>query len=214
MHLKDMCELEKLHPDVFSRFTEGNFTVRKTMRPFSAIAIDQAHEQNNASVKGCGGAIGLTENPSALKRWMLCGPEMARLIDEFESSMKGQTNNGILKHHDNTSQSQKCFRQDVMKLKDVLQEMGNPFEEQTDEIIVLDTRDVVDEDVAKGVLGLALLGQRQYNLFVEERLISGTVGIEEPIKRNKVSLIKRMHASNKSTAKQELISLRNDCSLF
>ena len=95
--------------------------------------------------------------------------------------MKGQTNNGILKHHDHTSQSQKCFRQDVLKLKDVLQEMRNPFEEQSDENIVLDTRDVVDEDVAKGVLSLALLGQRQYDLYVEERLISGTVGIEEPI---------------------------------
>ena len=36
---------------------------------FSGIAIDQAHEQNNASVKGDGGAVGLTENLAALRRW-------------------------------------------------------------------------------------------------------------------------------------------------
>ena len=33
-----------------------------------AHAIDQAHEQNHAIVKGDGGAVGLTENPSALRR--------------------------------------------------------------------------------------------------------------------------------------------------
>ena len=44
------------------------------------MAIDQAHEQNNATVKGDGGAIGLTENPTALCCWMVSGPEMARLI--------------------------------------------------------------------------------------------------------------------------------------
>jgi hypothetical protein len=30
------------------------------------LAIDQAHEQANAVIKGDGGAIGVTEDPSAL----------------------------------------------------------------------------------------------------------------------------------------------------
>ena len=56
---------------------------------FSGIAIDQAYEQNNASGKGDGGGVGLTENPAALRRWMVTGPEMARLIGEYEvSTMK------------------------------------------------------------------------------------------------------------------------------
>ena len=58
----------------------------KTGRAFSAMAIDQAHEQNNAAVKGDGGAVGLTENPAALQRWMVSGPEMARVIEEFTAS--------------------------------------------------------------------------------------------------------------------------------
>ena len=47
---------------------------------FSAIPLDQAHEQNNAYVKGDGGAIGLTDNATALRRWMVAGPEVTRLI--------------------------------------------------------------------------------------------------------------------------------------
>jgi hypothetical protein len=32
--------------------------VKKSKHAFSAIVIDQAHEQNSASVKGDGGAVG------------------------------------------------------------------------------------------------------------------------------------------------------------
>lgn len=54
----------------------------KTAHRFSAIAIDQGHEQNNGAAKDEGGAVGLTENPAALRRWMVSGPEMARVIGE------------------------------------------------------------------------------------------------------------------------------------
>ena len=60
IHLKDMLLLEKQHPSVAGEFNKGNFVVHKSDRTFSAMAIDQAHEQNNAVVKGEGGAIGLT----------------------------------------------------------------------------------------------------------------------------------------------------------
>ena len=78
--------LKQLHPDVYTEFLKGKFVVKKSKRAFSAIAIDQVHEQNNASVKEDGGAVGLTENPAAIRRWMVrvCGPEMARLLQEFE----------------------------------------------------------------------------------------------------------------------------------
>jgi hypothetical protein len=36
--------------------------VKKTACTFSDIAIDQAHEQNNAYVKDDGGAVGLAES--------------------------------------------------------------------------------------------------------------------------------------------------------
>ena len=80
-----MVELPKKHPDIYRQFYNGQFTVQTTERVFSAIPIDQAHEQNNACVKGDGEAVGLTDDPSALRRWMVAGPEIARMIDEFEN---------------------------------------------------------------------------------------------------------------------------------
>ena len=59
--------IEEQHPEVAREFHKGNFVVHKSGRAFSSIAIDQAHEQNNAVIKGDGGAVGLTENSSALR---------------------------------------------------------------------------------------------------------------------------------------------------
>ena len=61
-----MITLKVTHPNAYNQFLKGKFAVKKTTHSFSAIAIDQTHEQNNDSVKGDGGAVGLTENPAAL----------------------------------------------------------------------------------------------------------------------------------------------------
>ena len=84
VHLRDMVTLPTAHSEVAREFEAGNFTIQKTSRQFSAIPIDQAHEQNNAAIKGDGGAVGLTDNPAALRRWMMAGPEITRLIGEFQ----------------------------------------------------------------------------------------------------------------------------------
>ena len=39
----------------------------------ASMAIDQAHEQNNAAVKSDGGAVGLTQSPEALRQWVAGG---------------------------------------------------------------------------------------------------------------------------------------------
>ena len=48
------------------------------------MPLDQVHKQENAKVKDKGGVIGLTESPVALRRWMICGPELANCLDKFE----------------------------------------------------------------------------------------------------------------------------------
>jgi hypothetical protein len=73
-----MASLKKRLPGVAREFDQGGFIVHKTMRPFSALAIDHTHEQNNKIFKGDGGAVNLMENQRALLQWMVAGPEIAR----------------------------------------------------------------------------------------------------------------------------------------
>ena len=69
---------------LWAGFLKGHFPVKKKSHVFSNLAIDQPYCQHNAVVKDDGGAVGHTECPAALKRWMFSGPEMARVIIDFE----------------------------------------------------------------------------------------------------------------------------------
>ena len=81
VHIRDMTRLKDTHPSVYRQFAQGHFTVQKTGHTFSSMALDQNHEQLD---EGDGGAVGFTENPVALLRWMVAGPEIARLVNEFD----------------------------------------------------------------------------------------------------------------------------------
>ncbi|KAJ8890459.1 hypothetical protein PR048_009968 [Dryococelus australis] len=43
----------------------------ESSNPFSAIVVDQAHEQHNESVKGDGDAVGILQDPVALRKWAM-----------------------------------------------------------------------------------------------------------------------------------------------
>ena len=100
VHLRDMTTLETRHPSVYAEFCKGNFTVNRSSRPFSRMSLDESHEQNNACVKDEGGAVGLTEKPTALLRWMVAGPEMARVVTEFLSGADKTDPDTQTHHHE------------------------------------------------------------------------------------------------------------------
>ena len=77
--------MESLPVSIQTEFeVNGHWVVHKIAKRFSAMPIDQAHEQNNKIVKLAGGAIGLTENPSAFRKWMVSKSEQALLLKEFK----------------------------------------------------------------------------------------------------------------------------------
>ena len=53
--------------------------MQKSGHVLSLIALDQNHEQENKIIKGDGEAVGLNDNPVALKRWIVTGPEKCNL---------------------------------------------------------------------------------------------------------------------------------------
>ena len=209
IHLRDMVALKHSHPGVHGEFLKGKFTVKKTTHSFSA----QAHEQNNASVKGDGGAVGLTENPAALQRWMVSGPEMARVIGEFDSFTEKRKKSDT-RHHEQTKHAQMSFAQDVKALAGAIEDMGNPFGEKGSDLLILDTRDLADTAVIDSLNHIEKLGQDQYNTYVSERLVSQTKPITDPIQRNNLPLFSRPPVREKSRSQQQLSSLKSDCTLF
>ena len=64
-----MMDLKVVHPTLYEKFSDGKFTVQKTNKKFSKIALDQNHKLLNTGIKGVVGAIALTENDAALQSW-------------------------------------------------------------------------------------------------------------------------------------------------
>lgn len=85
---RDIESLQTTNPELLSQFKNGKFVAKKSQRSISAIALDQAHEQMNAKVKGDGGAIGIlgARDGTALNRWVTSGPEVCDVITEFKQS--------------------------------------------------------------------------------------------------------------------------------
>ena len=209
VHIRDMKSLPDSIKDEFKKF----WVVHKTKNSFSYIPIDQAHEQNNRLVKGTGGAVGLTENPSALKRWMIAGPEQARLLTEFEEQFMELKNRGH-QHHEQTPSLQDAFKDQVKNLSEVITTMGNPFLENCTELLALDTRNCVSDAVIATVQNIEQLGIDQYQQYAMDVLKKRTVSIQQPIKKNSLPLFKRPIPRKSIKCKEALANLKKDCYLF
>ena len=138
-YLCDMVSLNECHTKVYVEFMKGNFVVNKSKHAFSAIAIDHAHEQNNAKVTWDVGAVGLTENP-ALYRWIVSGSEMTRIIEEFEDSIEKKQNAYCSYQEQKKHDVQMAFAKNVQALTSVIEELGNPFCDSKCDLLVLESR--------------------------------------------------------------------------
>lgn len=182
VHIKDLVQLPQTAPDVHSEFENGNFSFPKTTKRFSAEGFDQTHEQNNAMVKGDGGVIGLTENPEQLRRWMLAGPEVQRLINEFEADSSKEQGNNL--HHEQYSSFQEKIQGKVRSLRAGFLEYRNPYLHTAECLVALDTHLVVGEEGTTALRKFEEIGLQQYNDFVQSRLVTHEVSFFSPIKKN------------------------------
>ena len=213
VHIRDMKSL----PPAVRDDLQKCWVVAKTEKPFSCKPIDQAREQNNAIVKGSGGAVGLTESPTAFKRWMVSGPEFARLLGEFQVQYiveNGPDAEKSLKHHESGNSAQRTFRTQVLKLADAMKALGNPFQGDIEELVNIGTGDCASEEVVKALKSMESLGQNQYNNFVKTVIEYRTVSIHDTIKKNSLLLFKRLNPKPKPKSKQPVSALRSDCNLF
>ena len=74
---------------------------------------------------------------------MLAGPEQARLLEEFEHSRSLENVKHC--HHEEGLATQESFKQQVLSLAETMREMGNPFLNGTDELLTLDSHDVLNQ---------------------------------------------------------------------
>ena len=154
-------------------------------------------------VKGKGGALGLTEIPDTFRKWMISGPEQARLITSFENEYF-QSDDKELNycHHEEGLSTQNAFKQQVTNLTEAISEYGNPFLDDCPELLVLHTRECADAKVVTTIRNFESLGLTQYQAFQKNVLIDRNKSIHDPIKKNNLPLLKSPKPKRNSGAKK------------
>jgi len=90
-------------------------------------------------VKGDGGAVDLTEDPASLRRWMVSGPEVSRIVDQFAIPSSNAEVTNDTKHYEVTHILGKDFLDQVNRLTSIISNFGNPFEEEPVDLFPLDS---------------------------------------------------------------------------
>jgi hypothetical protein len=140
--------------------------------------------------------VGLTENDAALCRWAITGPEVVRMLEQFEYEYLDYSEES--KHHEQSNSFQNHFKKDVSKLVDVFKN-EIPYSTTTgEELVILCTNTLADTAVAKSVRTAHEIGSKQFEAFFQERLSNtGNVSLTAPLKRNKLPSFQFKSEKNK-----------------
>ena len=166
---------------------------------FSRMALDQVHEQNNKIIKRVGGTTSLlnTQDESALVRWETCGPEVARIVSEFEDFLYNQdTFSNVAKHHEYNEKFRQKFNTDAESLYQAIP--CNPFEMAS--LNTINNYAPFPQSLSDHLKHILSTGERQVKLFVQNSLLMEKTAVTEKISKSKFSLLSI--GSLKSTSKK------------
>ena len=181
IHVFDLISLPIIHPDVYQQMLKEFFSFTKTKRPFSRMALDQVHGQNNKIIKGVGGSTSLlnTQDESALTRGETCGPEIGRIVSESEDSLYNQdSSSSAAKHKDNEKFKQK-FNRDVESVYQAIP--CNPFEVAS--LSTINNLAPFPPLVFGQLKRVLSTRERQVEVFIQDRLLMQKTAITEKISK-------------------------------
>ena len=140
-------------------------------------------------------------------------------MDEFEQifltdkTIGVDYNSNYYQHHDESLYTQENFQEKTLRLVEVIKDYGNPFTDDCNELLILDSRDCADEKVILSLKQLEILGKKQYCKFKTNVLETRSQKIQDPIKKNSLPLF-RTPKNRKQSKSNQIKDLRNDVSLF
>ena len=92
--------------------------------------------------------------------------------------------------------------------------MCNPFLEESHDLLVLDTKNIMDVHVVETVRKIKSLGLEQYKKFVKKRLQQSLKPITETLSKNNLTLFSRPTMKSPSKEKLQLAALKKDRDFF
>ena len=189
-------------------FSKGTLLSRGHLTSSASLART-THEQSKKNLQVHGGAVGLYENTEALTLFRIAGPDCSRCIHEFEAVL--DTTSSSTAHHEEASALQKKYKKDVQSFVDIVEPLGNPFD-NIHELVALHTQEVMEDEVVASLAHLHNLGKDIHSKFVTQTLEQDTLQITNTLKRQNVLTFANRPVSNKKGSISG--SAQRNCSLI
>ena len=214
LYLAEMKALPLNDPGVYREFLDGNWVVNKNQSvSFCGLGADNGLEHINRSMKVSGGLVGITLNPSARTKFFLIAPELARLAEQAKD-MAGVSVKIQDRHHNLTTSVLNREEASIVKLKTIIANYINPFEQTGEELYNLLTKVVVSEDVKKDLCAQSTEGYNLLEKFVTKRIQKGTSNLWSTMKKRNLLTWKSTGKKTKVKVNNTVIELQEDRSLF
>ena len=144
---------------------------------------------------------------------MMGGPGVARIITEYGDKFVAMHCHDD-RHHEQLPSIQREFMKDVQSVVITMNDLGNPFDDDTQDLFALDTKVIMPKEVINCYTSAANLGNDQYSGFVNGRLTKDTSTFYDTVSRNNLNLFKSGSSSTSSKTKSKLTGMKSDRQLF
>jgi hypothetical protein len=149
---------------------------------------------------------------------MLSGPELSRVIQQFEDRFLSGPDPGNPKNSENHEAgraAQKTFHRQVKNLCEVVRRTGNPFLDDFPELVTLDSRaDCADVSVVELVEKIDRLDEEQYQKYRTDVIENRSRPIHDTIKKYNLPLFRKNLKKETSKQGKKIAVLKSKLNLF
>ena len=145
---------------------------------------------------------------------MICGPEITKLIGQFESEFNVNEADKAHLHHEEGAAVQKSFKKQTQAFVDTITEFSSPFLDDFLELLVLHSRDCADDTVIATVRSIESIAIKQYQQYCQDVLISKKKSIHDSIKKNSLPTFKTPKCKKKSKTLHNLVVQQSNVSIL
>ena len=98
---------------------------------------------------------------------MIAGPKVSHLVAQYEAASESREGTAQTSHHEQTERAQKVFLDNVEKFFQTITDMGNPFQEESNDLLSLDTKDIAHPSAAELISTHYERGKSQFQMFMK-----------------------------------------------
>ena len=217
VHLAQMNALEKDDSVTWEALKSRDFVVAKSEVPFTRLFTGQTLEQEIKMLKRHGGIVGLSQDDSALDRLVTTTSYLSPTVRQYLNSFP-QTSMSFERSEDYQLSGRVSVRtrENAIKLHHSIEVhcKGNPFALPSP-LKSLVSSVLVPHDAKDDILHFAETGQKHFNDFINERLLStSTISVWDPMKKLKLKTFSNWAVKTKVRIGDKVIKFREERELF